>query len=298
MITRPLLAATVTDINKLTYPLLVTPKLDGIRCLIINGQVVSRTFKPIPNQYIQRKMYGLPTGLDGELMLKKGEFNSVQSGVMSRDGEPDFEYWVFDFTSTDLCVEYHKRVFVLEYLYHQLTQNAKFNFLKLLRPTAIYNRSALLEYEAQTLSRGHEGVMLRTPNSPYKCGRSTEKEAYLLKLKRFQDSEAEIVGFEEQMENTNVQERDNFGLGKRSTAKDGKVGKETLGKFLVKEVGNTKWKGEKFAIGTGIGLTHKLRQKIWDNQEEYIGKVVTYKYQLHGVVNLPRLPVFIGFRED
>jgi len=35
--------------------------------------------------------------------------------------------------------------------------------------------------------------MLRHPQSPYKQGRSTPKEAYLLKVKRFSDGEAVIV---------------------------------------------------------------------------------------------------------
>jgi hypothetical protein len=33
----------------------------------------------------------------------------------------------------------------------------------------------------------------RSPHSPYKCGRSTEREAWLLKIKRFEDAEAVVL---------------------------------------------------------------------------------------------------------
>jgi len=75
------------------------------------------------------------------------------------------------------------------------------------------------------------------------------------------------------------------------------VGKGTLGKFLVREVGDVPWKDREFAIGTGEGLTQLLRQQIWDAKETYLGKIVTYKYQPHGVKDLPRLPIWKGFRD-
>jgi DNA ligase-1 len=119
----------------------------------------------------------------------------------------------------------------------------------------------------------------------------------LLKLKRFMDSEAVVVGFEEQMENTNEKTVDELGHSKRSKHQAGMVGKDTLGKFLVQEVGNTPWNGLEFAIGTGDGLTADLRQHIWDNREEYLGKIITHKYQPHGTKDLPRIPVWKGFRD-
>ena len=51
LITKPLLASAAV-LEKIRYPVQATPKLDGIRALIIGGQLVSRKFKPIPNQWI------------------------------------------------------------------------------------------------------------------------------------------------------------------------------------------------------------------------------------------------------
>ena len=40
------------DIYKLDYPFYVSPKLDGIRCVITADGPKTRTLKPIPNKYI------------------------------------------------------------------------------------------------------------------------------------------------------------------------------------------------------------------------------------------------------
>ena len=48
------------------------------------------------------------------------------------------------------------------------------------------------------------GAAWRTPDSPYKCGRSTENEGFLLKIKRFEDSEAVVLDCIEGMSNTLV----------------------------------------------------------------------------------------------
>ena len=50
---KPMLAALCEDVTKLRYPVIASPKLDGIRALVIDGQLVSRTLKPIPNRYVQ-----------------------------------------------------------------------------------------------------------------------------------------------------------------------------------------------------------------------------------------------------
>ena len=40
-----MLAGKCTNKNNIKYPVLATPKLDGIGCLVIDGNAVSRTFK-------------------------------------------------------------------------------------------------------------------------------------------------------------------------------------------------------------------------------------------------------------
>lgn len=289
-----MLAAKLTDWSKIQYPVLATPKIDGIRCLIINGEAVSRSFKSIPNLYIRKKLRGLPDGLDGELVVGRS-FQETSSGVMSIGGEPDFTYFVFDYKEQGIWPPYKCRLHSLQYLRITTVYKLGKEVFKLF-PKEIHNQEELLEYEQEHVEAGHEGICIRTPNSPYKCGRSTEKEGYLIKIKRFQDSEAVIYGLEEQMENQNELQKNELGYAKRATNQEFKVGKNTLGAFLVREIGETPWHGLEFRIGTGVGLTDKLRREIWESRTEYLGKGITYKYQPHGVKNLPRIPVFKGFR--
>jgi DNA ligase-1 len=106
---KPLLAAKLENLSDVRYPVLATPKLDGIRCLLWQGQALTRKLKPIPNHHIRQSLeasYRLD--LDGELMIPGADFNGVQSAVMSEEGKPDFRYVVFDAIRPDL--PYSQRV--------------------------------------------------------------------------------------------------------------------------------------------------------------------------------------------
>jgi DNA ligase-1 len=296
LITKPMLADPLEDMWDLKLPVLATPKLDGIRCLRLNGRTLSRKFLDIPNKHIQKVMSTLAVEeLDGELVTLDEEgsiksFNQIQGDVMREDGEPDFRYYVFDYVTTALDEPYFGRMIKLRDV--ELPSYC----VKVL-PAIISSTEQFGDFEEQCLAEGHEGIMVRSGTGPYKCGRSTVKQGYLLKVKRFKDSEAIVIGFEEQQSNQNEAEEDELGHTKRSKALAGMVNAGTLGKFLVQEAGDTPWQGEKFAIGTGENLTKELRQHIWDNRDKYIGKTVTYKYQPHGMLKLPRLPVWKGFRD-
>ena len=113
-IIRPMLAASVKDINQINFPVLCTPKLDGIRCIIIDGHAVTRKFKPIPNKHIRETLEREALeGFDGEILIPGKPFNDVQSYVMSRDGFPEFEFWIFDYVQDNLSKKYIDRMEVL-----------------------------------------------------------------------------------------------------------------------------------------------------------------------------------------
>src|SRR3954463_13358332 len=67
-ITEPMLAGKV-DLKKLRFPVLTSPKLDGVRCIIQGGVALARSLKPIPNVNVQKALKGLPDGIDGELIM-------------------------------------------------------------------------------------------------------------------------------------------------------------------------------------------------------------------------------------
>lgn len=288
MITRPLLASTLEDISSLKFPVLATPKLDGIRVLRVDGKALTRKFKPIPNTYIREMLEKyLPDGVDGEIMTP-GTFNDIQSKVMSFDGEPEFTFYVFDYVKDDLNKPYCERI--NDMVDVVLPDKIVPFHVNMLFPMLINNQEELLTYEKTCLSKGYEGVMIRQPNGKYKCGRSTPKEQILIKLKRFLDAEARVIGFEEKLHNDNIQEKDEFGLSKRSSKKDGLQPANMLGALLVEDITT----GIKFGIGSGFD--DALKKEIWQNRTKYLGKLVKYKYQSIGQKEAPRFPVFLGFR--
>lgn len=286
-ITKPMLAGTY-DATKAKFPYMATPKIDGIRFLMINGVAVSRTFKPIRNQHVQQLLQQtLPDGVDGELTCGD-TFQSSSSAIMSTDGKPDFKCWVFDYIdpNADTIQPYIDRI-----NHSVLTEiDAAHDFISVLRPEIVLAEEELKAIEQAYLDAGFEGVMLRDPKGTYKFGRSTVKENILLKVKRFLDDEAELIDILEKQHNQNEAQQDAFGRTKRSVCQDGMVGAGTAGTLVVRSKD-----GLEFGIGTG--LDEALRAAIWANPAAYRGMLVKYKYFPVGVKEKPRHPVFLGFRD-
>ena len=288
---KPMLAATVESVEQLDgrYPFLASPKLDGVRALVYKGKLVSRNLKLIPNAFVQRELpYVRLEGFDGELIVgnpwDKDCFRNTTSGVMSEDGSPNFSYWVFDRT---IDFNYGGRLTQLK----DMLKREKHKRLKLVPQIIVNDAFQLYEYEQLMLDKGFEGVMLRKAESPYKFGRSTLKEGHLLKLKRFMDSEAVVVGFEELMHNENEKTLESGGKAKRSSHKAGMVPMNTLGTLLVRDIKS----GVEFGIGSGF--TAAQRDDIWKSRNTFKGKIVKYKYFPTGSKDKPRFPVFLGVRD-
>ncbi|WP_018609559.1 ATP-dependent DNA ligase [Uliginosibacterium gangwonense] len=280
---KPILASPA-DLKNLSWPLLASAKLDGIRAIVIDGVVLSRKLKPIPNLHVQ-KLFAKYEHFDGELIVgdptSKSCFRDTTSGVMSVDGEPDVKFYVFDHIA-ESNAPYSKRI-------KRVKASSTAKHIVRVAQHLVQDLDQLLALERQHLDAGYEGLILRDPEGCYKHGRSTAREGILLKLKRFEDSEAEVIGLVEQMHNGNEATTDNLGRTKRSSHKANKTGKGTLGALQVR------WGEIEFEIGTG--LDDELRQKIWDNQNHYMGKLVKFKYFPVGVKEKPRHPVFLGFRD-
>lgn len=281
MVKRPMLAGSIEDHTAIQFPVICSPKLDGIRCLILNGEAVSRSLKPIPNHHVRNCLSGL-SPLDGELVISLDNFQKTTSGIMTEDGEPNFTFHVFDYIAP---LPYSERLKMLE----KLPPNEHINVVE---TRHVNSHVELDEYEKHCLAYGYEGVMLRKPDGPYKQGRSTFKEGYLLKLKRFEDSEAEVIGFEEKMTNDNEPTINELGLQERSSHLAGMIPANTLGAVVVRDIKD----GWQFKIGSGFN--DEQRAAVWAAQSAYLGKILTYKYQKAGMKNLPRCPIFKGWRLD
>lgn len=285
---RPLLSCEV-PLDKVKFPIYISTKFDGIRALVIDGVVYSRSLKPIRNKHVQ-KLFGKPeyNGFDGELIVgniyAKDVFQKTTSGVMSEDGTPDVTFHVFDLWNLP-DEDYESRQRVLQDLLLQDETMSNVVYTMIHKCQTVEDLDFFLKHEEKV---GGEGLIGRNPKGRYKYGRSTPKEQFSMKFKFFQQEEFEVVGFNERMHNTNEQKRDELGYAERSSARDGLVPTNTLGSLVLKYNDTT------FSCGTGFD--DKLRKEIWDNKELYLGKLASIRYMSVGVKDLPRCPSFVWFR--
>ena len=287
---KSMLAGKVKNIEELRYPVLASPKLDGIRFHIIGGVVVSRNLLPFKNLALQKK-FGKKkyNGLDGEIMCgaptdaaafrKSAVVNSINGdiGVVTLHVFDDFTNPGWEFR--DRLIDAHQRIMDVPGF----------------TPVDHYyanNSEELSALEESFLELGYEGLMVRDAYGPYKHGRSTTREGWLLKLKRFEDSEAVIDDVEELMHNANEKTLTRGGKAVRNTKKEGKVGLNRLGAYHVRDIHT----GVAFRVGSGF--TDAERMDLWDGANLNIGKVIKYRYFPTGSKSKPRFPVFLGFRED
>ena len=284
---KPLLAGKA-DLSKLRFPLLASPKIDGVRASVVGGQLRSRSLKPFANKFTQL-LYSRRDfeGFDGEFTLGSPTAKDVflrSSEVLRRfEGEPALTYWLFDDWD-------HDGVFQTRYddLCTLIRSYPTGIDLRVVPHVLIHDMAALNLVESEWVGEGYEGVMLRDPKGPYKYGRSTTNEGILLKVKRFEDAEAVIVGIEEEMHNANEATTNELGRTKRSSHKAGKVGKGTMGALQVCGL-NGQFKDVHFNIGAGF--TAAQRAEDW-----VVGTIVRYKYFAVGVKDKPRHPVYQGRR--
>ncbi len=284
---QPTLAASVTlaDLAKLRYPLLGFYKYDGVRALKHKGKLVSRKLRPLDNAALQVMFADLEDGVDGELIWGKPThencYHLTESVVTTRDaGSEGVTFYVFDHAGIKGAYTDRRRELELRALFvgGQL-RYAPYVWLK--------TPADVERFEAKAVALGYEGIMLRDPAGWYKEGRSTVREQVLLKLKRFEDSEALVLGVYERQRNTNKLTRDARGYAKRSTHKAGKVGTGLLGGFRCRDVKS----GVEFDCGTGVLKRHELKLTGWVNT------IIKYRFQPVGVKDKPRFPRYVGRRK-
>jgi DNA ligase-1 len=258
---------------KIKWPAFLQPKLDGFRCLARkdNGKVTlwSRKGKSfeIPKEIIKELETVLEDGqtLDGEL---------YKHDWRSDSGEPDFQ------RITSAIKKYGKDTALLEYHVYdvpddQLTFKERFVehvppiSERVFRvPTYVVNNEteAMALYEKFiTGAKPYEGAMLRNMDGLYMY----DYRSYdLQKIKPLADAEYKIIGGEEASGNDI----------------------NTVIFSCVTDNGNT------FNVRP-VG-SREIRQKYWENLQQYIGKMLVVQY--NGLTNsgLPRFPRGIRIRED
>jgi DNA ligase-1 len=220
------------------------------------------------------------TCLDGEITLldrgglsSKEAYKETMKIVRTKDKEKHgIKMLVFDalsvnnFKNQKCDIPYSFRREYIETIF-SVIQPEFFELLPILYcGNETFRITEILEEE---ISKGEEGIMINICDAPYEFKRTNN----LLKVKKMQTMDLEIIGFEEG---------------------DGRLAGK-LGAVLVRyKNGNV--------VKVGSGFSDDLRVTIWDNQSAYLGNICEIQYfeettNADGGESL-RFPIFKDFRPD
>jgi ATP-dependent DNA ligase len=225
----------------------VQPKLDGVRCYMTEGLLMSRKGTEI----VSCPHLKLMQGLDGELYNHdlKNDFNKIIS--LTRKTKPTLEeiqeaankvqFWVYDYP------EYNQLVFSERYeiLKNSLSSGKYQDKIKLVPTYEITSMEELKVYHEQFIEEGYEGSIIRMDLGGYENKRSKQ----LLKKKDWQDAEFKIIDVLE-------------GEGNRAGCAN----------MLVIEV------SDGIICKPTMTGTEEYMRHVWQNKDFVIGKEVTVKY--------------------
>ena len=296
---------TQKNIESLIFPVFGSIKWDGWRMFDLDGVATCRSLKPPRNYSLQKDMAELYAacrdhgchGLDGEIMagdrMSHNVMQATTSFCNSYENTAEKTYMVFDlFDKPELPAE--DRHFRLLELVEKLER--EFPWVHYTPQHPVYSYEEALIMMQQVVEEGGEGMMGKQVYAPYNFKRATTKNPVLWALKPYADAEAEILGYEEEMQNNNVQEKDERGNSKRSGHKANLVGKNTMGKAICRHPDFA----ETFSVGAGVGLTAALRKEIWEDRDNLTtascGVKLKFKYLEIGVIDRPRQPKWGGLR--
>ena len=274
----------VLNIDDVIYDCWASIKYDGFRTAIKGGKTVLNSLRELDNLHTRKLLTSVPEleGHDGELvMLPLNDnkcFNRCQSAFRAAKGEPDFRFVVFD--------RINEASFEDRWINFKKPKYPPWVIVD--TPVLIKNRAQLDRFVDKVLADGHEGVILRQGGASYVYGRGTFKKQQLLRIKPMESYEGEIVGFECEYENTNEAVVNAIGRSKRSSAKDGLIPKDTLGKMIVKT--------KRWGLCKISGFSDAFADEVWRNKEKFRGEFATFNFQEIGSIDQPRLAKFKGIR--
>lgn len=252
----------------------IEPKLDGIRCLAIveNREVklYTRAGKLITNfdDTVGSELATLNDGCyDGEIMST--DFTELMRQVYRKDDKDisDVYFALFDYVPLKEWKEKSSKLHAWR-RYEILKCRVKLAEAKYL--TVVERERIKSDYDKiknihdRYVNRGYEGAMIKTIDAPYCFGRDYS----VMKFKAFFDADVPIIGYKE-------------GTGKHQNK---------LGSFLVD------YKGVE--VNVGSGLTDELREQLWLNPEEHVGRIIEVRYQEETPDGSLRFPTFVCFRND
>ena len=296
----------------LSYPYLCSTKLDGIRVLFYKGQILTRSLKQLPNKQLRERFepirqfseeYNIT--LDGEIYSHELTFQEIISFCMTHDLEDKKS---IKKNGKVLTIPEHLKFYCFDYIeednfdepfYKRYVNTIKIDGAFPRLATRVYHKTVnnpreIEEYFDEVLEQGYEGLVLRSMGSKYKCGRATIKENLAYKIKPFRTIDAQIKGIVQATEVDPTAEKKVNELGRSVTSKkkNDRILINKASAFIVDYHGQD--------LKVTLSMTDEDKTDVWENQSNYIGKWVEYKYLAIGMKDggLPRHPTTIRMRKD
>lgn len=284
------------------------PKIDGMRVLNVNTIPTSRSGKEYKQRHIRQWFQDMPSmaGFDGEvvagLAYHADSFRDAMSGIRAEDGANEFTFYVFDHFHQPSWAYKDRLALVSDWLKHYdpekcshvFRQNGYAAQIEVCPTMRVTSLEEIDRFEAKFIRDGWEGAILRRDDRPYKFGRATALDGTLTKMKRFEDAEAIVVGYEPVYTNTNEATESPLGYTERSSHQEGLIPIERLGALQCQLLTD---RSISFNIGVFRGLTHSDRDMLWENRDTLIGRIAKFKHQGYGGgYDKPRTPVWLGWR--
>lgn len=248
-------------------------KLDGIRAYIEDGYARTRSTKPVRSQQVQSFVaYNkhILEGLDGEFICgdptARNCYNRTDSSVMSfNKPDEDLTYYVFDmWDSAGTFQERWDDILAMNF-------SGLETRVKLVETRLLWTIEEIDQFMDEMIALGHEGIVLRNPNSFYKNGRGTPVQGELIKRKdgRWIDTEATVIGVKELRSNQNEATINALGYTERSGHQEnlipqGVLGSvEVVGKFPEDDMLHKSLWGETYSTSIGTGFDDQMRMDLW-----------------------------------
>jgi DNA ligase-1 len=287
-----------------TRPMMASHKLDGMRCIIKNGEILSREFKPIQNKQLNERFEPLKKLsvaanmiFDGELYSHELNFQEIMHYCKTEDlgDEPlpeSINFYCFDCLYGVDPETYPNMTASMRYEFIEEMNTMNLPHFVGLEQRIVNTPEQVKQMFEEALAAGFEGLILKDPNSKYKFGRLTTHSGMGYKFKPYQTFDAKIIAVEQATEVDPKAERKvgELGYHKTSRKKGDRILIEKASAFRVPYDGKE--------VKVSLAMTDKEKEQVWKEKELYIGKTIEYKAMLVGSKDLPRHPVYIRMRPD
>lgn len=292
--------------DKLVFPMIGQPKVDGVRALNLTGKLTARSLKPFKNRYLtSRFSHSSLIGFDGEMAAERETHPDLCRMTTSATGtilgEPYVLWWLFDYVTLETRdLRYVDRMDCLRETIMEVPDYLRAHLRVM--PSIVLNNLAELEaYDNGNLEAGFEGTVLCGLDAAHKDGRAGKK---LIKwrIKRFVDFEFKVHTIIEGEANENEAQINELGHTFRSSHQENKVANSMVGAMLGTVLADVKDgdtllfpKGAEVRVGAGC-LTHEQRRHYFINQNEFMSHIHKAKFFPKGIKDKPRFPTWQSFR--